>query len=77
LGTSAPQAASFDQLLRKPLLHLTRFACRLILEPHRLLGGGYLTVSEFAGPIAYDRCQRAARYEQIDKIAAERIGSTA
>jgi hypothetical protein len=66
-----------EQLFRKPLLHLTRFAGRLVLEPHRLLGGGYLMVSEFAGPIAYDRCQRAARYEQIDKVAAERIGGTA
>jgi len=77
MGTSTPQAASFDQLLGKPVLHLPRFACRLVLEPHRLLGGDYLMVSEFAGPIAYDRCQWAARYEQVDKIAAERIGGTA
>jgi hypothetical protein len=77
LGTSAPQAASFDQLLGKPVFHLAHFAYRLVLKPHRLLGGGYLMVSEFAGSIAYNRCQWAARYEQIDKIAAERIGGTA
>ncbi len=77
LGTSAPQAASFDQLLGKPLLHLPRFACRLVLKSHRLLGGGYLPVGQLAGSFAYNRGQRPTRYEQIDKIAAERIGGAA
>jgi hypothetical protein len=73
----APQAASFDQLLGKPVLHLHRFACRLVLEPHRLLGGSYLPVGQFAGSVAYDRAQRPTRYKQIDEIAAERIGGAA
>src|ERR1039457_6534680 len=77
IGTSAPQAASFEQLLGELVLHLPGFACCLVLEPHRLLGGGPLVVGQFASPVAYDRGQRAARDEQIDKIAAERIGGAA
>jgi len=76
-GTSAPQAASFEQLLGKPFLQLTRFACCLVLEPHCLLGGRHLQVGQFAGSLTYDCGQRATRYEEVDKIAAERIGGPA
>jgi hypothetical protein len=77
MDASAPQAAAFDQLLGKPVLHLARIAGRLVLEPHCLLGGRNLPVGEFAGSVTDDRGQRATRYEQVDKITAERIGGAA
>jgi len=64
-------------LLGKPVLYLTRCACRLVLEQHCLLGGGYLPVGQFAGPVTDDGGQRATRYEQVDKITAERISGAA
>jgi hypothetical protein len=77
MGTLSPQTASFEQLLGELVLHLACRACRLVLQPHRLLDGRYLPVGKFARPFAYDRAQRAARYEQVDKITAERIGGAA
>src|SRR5450756_1114592 len=44
MNTSAPQAASFQQPLGKLILHLFRLAGRLVLKPHRLLGGRDLPV---------------------------------
>jgi hypothetical protein len=77
MDTSAPQAASFEQLLGKLVLNLLRFAGRLVLEQHCQLGGRYLPMGQFAGPITYHRGQRASRYKQIDKVAAEGIGGAA
>src|ERR1700722_6499802 len=77
IGTSTPQPASLDQLLGKSVLHLTRLACGLVLDQHCLPGRRYPPVGQFAGSVKDDRGQWETRYEQVDKITAERIGGAA
>lgn len=73
-GRVAPETAALKQPLSELVLHLLCLAGCLVFQPHRQLDGRHLFVRKLTCPFTHDRGQRTARYEQIDKIAAEGIG---
>src|ERR1700722_4814271 len=73
----APQAAPFQQLRGQLVLERFRLAGGLVFQTHGLLNGGDLQARKFSRAVSHHGCQPPPRYDQIDEVASEGIGSRA